>query len=127
MKNIKEKGQALITLLFFMIIGGVVTASAVAVVLVNSLSASKMELSDNAYAIAESGVENAILRILRDPSYSGETLQIGEGAAEVHVASSSGNIFTITSLGSMSGFSRKIKVDLVYTNTMQINSWKETY
>ncbi len=127
MKNVKEKGQALITLLFFMIIGGVVTASAIAVVLVNSLSASKMELSDNAYAIAESGAENAILRILRDPSYSGETLQIGDGAAEVHVASSSGSIFTITSLGSMSGFSRKIKIDLVYTNTMQINSWKETY
>lgn len=127
MKKNNEKGQALITLLFFMIIGGVVTASAVAVVLVNSLAASKLELSDNAYAIAESGAENAIIRLLRDTSYSGETLQIGNGNAVVQVASQSGNIYSITSLGSTSGFSRKIKIDLVYTNTMQITSWKETY
>lgn len=127
MKKNNEKGQALITLLFFMIIGGVVTASAVAVVLVNSLSASKMELSDNAYTIAESGAENAIIRLLRDTSYSGETLQIGNGSAVVQVASQSGNIYSITSLGTTSGFSRKIKVDLVYTNTMQVTSWKETY
>lgn len=127
MKKNNEKGQALITLLFFMIIGGVVTASAVAIVMVNSLSASKMELSDNAYTIAESGAENAIIRLLRDTSYSGETLQIGNGSAVVQVASQSGNIYSITSLGTTSGFSRKIKVDLVYTNTMQVTSWKETY
>lgn len=125
MKN--DCGQALITLLFFIIIAGTITASAVAVVLVNSLSASKLALSDSAYAIAESGIENGIIRLLRDTNYQGETLQIDEGSASVQVASSSGNIYTITSLGTSGGFSRKLKVDLVYTTIMQITSWKEIY
>lgn len=122
-----SKGQALITLLFFMIIAGTITASAVAVVLVNSLSASKLELSDNAYAIAESGIENGIVRLLRDTNYSGETLQLEGGSADVAVASASGNVYTITSLGTSSGFSRKLEVHLMYTNIMQITSWKEIY
>lgn len=122
-----ERGQALITLLFFMIIAGTITASAVAIVLTNSLSAGKLELSDNAYAIAETGIENGILRFLRDTSYQGETLQVDGGSASIQVASAGGNLYTITSEGKRNEFLRKIQVSLVYTNTMQITSWKEIY
>lgn len=127
MKYFDTKGQALVSLLFFMIIAGTITASAVGIVMVNSLSSSKLELSDAAYAVAESGVENAILRLLRDPSYSGEIFTVNGDVANVQVASSSGNMYTITSLGTSNKFSKKLKVDLVYTTTMQVTSWKEIY
>src|ERR1700722_5696827 len=72
-----ERGQALITLLFFAIVGITVTSAAVVMILVNSLSGTKQQQGDIAYDIAQSGAENGLIRLLRDPSYTGETLAVG--------------------------------------------------
>ena len=64
-----QQGQALVMLLVFMVVGIVMTTMAVALLIVNATSASNVEQGDMALKIAESGADNALLRILRNPLF----------------------------------------------------------
>ena len=64
--TINERGQALVTLLFFVIISTIITSAAIVIILVNSTSVAKAQAGISAYYAAESGIENAFLRLLRD-------------------------------------------------------------
>lgn len=124
MHDIKQHGQALVTLLFFIIIGISITTAAAIVILTSSDTASSFELGTNAYYIAESGVENALLQLERNPSYTGEVLPVGSGTATVTVATGSSMI--ITSVGNLGNYLRKIQVQAVYNNNiLSVTSWKE--
>lgn len=120
------KGQAMVTLLSFTAIGiTVITAIAVMIYanLQSSISFQQGVLADEA---AEAGVENALLRLLRNPSYTGETLQIGNGTAVILVTGT--GPYTITSTGTYRNFQKKIEVVATYTNNlMQVTSKKEVY
>lgn len=122
MKN--TSGQALVTLLFFMILGLTITVAAT-IILINSFSSiSYFEQGNLAYAVAESGAEEALLKLLRNPSFTSETLSIGNGSATINVAP--GNPIVITSTGTYQRATRKIEVDVVYNqNILTISSWKE--
>lgn len=74
----KEKGQALLIVIFL-----------AAIVLTLGIATSSLSVSGlqeilvfkegaKAYFFAESALENGLLRLLRDPSYSGEALQVEE-------------------------------------------------
>ncbi len=118
-------GQALITLLFYVMIIIVIITGAVMLIATNSLSATKLQEGISAYSVAEGGAENAILRVLRDPSYIGETdLAIGEGLADIVVTP--GTPVTIISTGTVGKFVRKIQVTAVRTSGFYtITSWQE--
>lgn len=133
MKNIKQikfilnsnSGQALVTLLFFTIIGMTIITSAAVFVYENSQSASVTEQGAYAYYIAESGVEEALLRLLRDPTYAGtpngQPLLVGDGNVVIDV-----NNGLITSTGTYQSVVRKIQAQTVYNNYIfTISSWKE--
>lgn len=124
-----QKGQSLVTLLFFMVISITITSAAVIVVLVNSVSASKLEQGVNAYYVAESGTENALLQLLRNPSYAGETLTVGSGNATITVSGGGVNPYTILSVGKIGNFARTIQVVATYNigtaTPLSITSWKE--
>jgi hypothetical protein len=125
-----EKGQALITLLFFTIIGVTVTSAAVVMILVNSLSGTKQQQGEVAYEIAQSGAENGIIRLLRDPSYMGETLPVGSGSATITVTGSGtvGNPYVILSKGANGIFVREVQVSATYQgNLLTVTSRKEIY
>lgn len=118
-----KKGQTVITLLVFIAIAVTLTTGAIFVGLTNFLTATKIQQGEIAYFVAESGIENALLRLLRNPNYSGETLPVGEGTATVTV---NGTPKTVISEGKVGNFSRKIKVivdDSGYT--LSILFWKE--
>lgn len=128
MKNIKcnQKGQALITLLFFMVIALLVTTASIVIMFTNSGSANILQQSDNSYYIAESGMENAILRLLRNPNYIGETLSIGDGNATIQVTGI--NPYTIISVGKEGNFKHTIQASANYTNdVLSVSNWKELY
>jgi len=122
--NIKknQKGQAIISLLFIMVISVAIITSVVIVASNNIASGSGMERTTVAYYAAEAGVQNAILRSLRDPDYTGETLDIGGATVAIQV---SGNV--ITSVATYANSIRKIEVETMYNsnNVLSINSWKE--
>ncbi len=117
-------GQALVVLLFYMIIAITLTTTAVAVIVSNSLSVTREEQSAHALEIAEAGAENAQLRLLRDTNYTGETLTIASGSATVTVSGSSTK--TITSTGTINGVSKVVQATIAITNgIMTVTSWQE--
>ena len=118
------KGQALIILLFFAIIAINVTAVATVIILVNSLSGSKFQQGTVAYEIAQAGAENARLRLLRDPNYTGETLAVGNGNAVIQVTKE-GNYYTILSQGKIGNFMRQIQISASYSANLLIFSSQE--
>lgn len=119
-----KRGQALVILLVFMAIAVTVTTAAVVMMIIGSTAASKYELSQVAYMTAESGAENAMLRLLRDPNYTGETLTIGSATATITVTGTDPK--TITSTGVSTGFSRQVKVIAGYANgILTVTSWSE--
>ncbi len=125
MKN-KQSGQTLVMLLVFVIISITITSAATVVVIVNSLGSQKMQQSLNAFYAAESGVENALLRLLRDPNYSGETLTVGDGSATITVSGSSTKTINVTGING--NFQRRIEVVCGYVNNvLTVSSWKEVF
>lgn len=128
--NTREKGQALVTLLFFTVIGLTVTSAAVVMMLVNSNSGTRLQQGEVAYQVAQSGAENGMIRLLRSPTYTGETLPVGSGSATV-TASGSGTVndpYIVTSTGTVGQFIRKVEVRATYLNNLlQVQSQKEIY
>ncbi|MEO6508636.1 MAG: hypothetical protein ABIO02_01665 [Patescibacteria group bacterium] len=108
-----KRGETLITLLVFMVVAITVTTSAAMIIMNDSLNATKFQVGQDASYVAESGVEEAILRLLRDPSYTGGTLTVGSGTATIAVTGTT--IKTITSVGKVNNHSRKIQVTAGYT------------
>ena len=121
-----ERGQTLVTLLFFMVIALTITGGVVMVSVANSQALSSFDQGTSAYYVAESGAENALLRLLRNPSYAGETIQVGNGTAIVQIIP--GASTTIVSTGQVGNFVRKIEVVVSFpSGTLMIISWKEIY
>lgn len=125
-------GQALITLLFFMIIGVTVSAASVGLIMINSESGSRQQQGEIAYSVAQSGIENALIRVLRTPppAYTGETLQVGSGQATITVTGSGTAIdpFVILSKGQVGNFLRQIQVKATYqNNVLQVVSQQEVF
>lgn len=115
------KGQALISLLMFVLVAVTVITSTITTVISNTKAASEGQQAVDAYYVAEAGAENALMRLLRDPSYTGETLPVGNNNATVTVSGS-----TITSIGQVNNLTRKIQVITSYNNNqMIVTSWKE--
>ena len=123
MKKRNKTGQALVTLLVFIAVATTITAAATTVTLINSQTTGKFAQGESALVIAQAGADNAILRLLRDPNYSGEAdLSIGSGTATINVEGSS--VKTITSEGKDGNFIRKIQVVGTFVNnTFTVTSW----
>lgn len=116
----------MVTFLFVMAIAIVITTTAAIMVLGSARTISNVEQGTIAYSVAESGVENAILRLLRDRNYTGETLQIEDGSAEITVVN--GSPILITSKGMAGNTARTIQAESTYVNNvLTITSWKEIY
>jgi len=119
-----EKGQALTILIIFVVIAIIITTAATMTLLSNISLTTQTEKGQLAYDIAESGAENAILRLLRNPDYTGETLLVGSGSATIQVSGSAP--ITIVSKGTYLDHTRTIQVTATYTNNiLTITSWRE--
>ena len=120
-----QGGQALVTLLFFVVISITITSAAVIMIIGNAASTSKTEAGIDVYYIAESGVENALLRLLRDPSYTGETnLAVGSGIVDIVVLGS--NPKTVIATATVGNFKRTVQAQMTYSGGYYtFSNWKE--
>ncbi len=108
-------------MLFFVIIGVTIILAETIVLFTNILSASTTEQGTNAYYVAESGIEEALLRLNRNPGYPGGVLTVGLGSAVIQVGNG-----IITAAGTYSNTIKKIQVQTVNSNgALKIVSWKE--
>lgn len=124
------KGQALVTLIFFTLIATTVTTAAIFVIGVNSISGTRLQEGTVAYQIAQSGTDNALVRLLRDPGYVGETMSIGSGSATILVTGSgtTASPYIITSKGQKGFYIKKVEATATYeNNTLNVISQKEVF
>lgn len=101
-----------------------ITAAASAIVSINSLSTTTFQNSAEALSVAESGLEDSLIRLLRNPNFSGETLTVGGGTATITVSGS--NPVIITSKGTAGQYQRTLQATVTFTSgVMTVSSWKE--
>jgi hypothetical protein len=121
-----KKGQTLVVLLIFMTVAITITSMAVVLIINNTQASSRLEQGTMAYHIAESGMENALMRLLRNPGYTGETLTINSGTATITVSGTSP--LTVVAIGQWNNSVRKIQTNVTYTNGfMTVTAWHEVF
>jgi hypothetical protein len=122
--NYIMRGQALITLLFFIVISVTITSAAIVMILTGSTAATDVQEGTRAYYVAESGIEEALLRLLRDPAFTNETVTITDGSVVITVSGSSP--YTITAVGTVGNNQRTIQATAEYSSgALAVSEWKE--
>lgn len=120
----QNRGQALVLLLFLIALSITISTAAIITMIANSYSTNIYSQGYQAKSLAESGAENAILRLLRDPNYSGESLTVTDGTIIITVSGSGQK--TIVSEGSYFGNKRIVEIVAQYADgILIIQSWKE--
>ena len=125
MQRINEnKGQALVTLLVFTAVA-LVIAGGIAMLAVSSTQSTSLYTQNiNAYYLAEAGIENALIQLIRDSNYRGETLNLENGTVTITVSGRDDR--SITAVGDTGTYKRTIEVKGTYEeNKFIITSWKE--
>lgn len=125
MKKLTDSGQTIIALLIFMLVAMTITISATAVAIINVKSNNGLSSGQTALQIANSGVENAILTLEKNPSYAGETMTVGSGSATISVSGTT--TITIVSVASLGKYQRTETATLTKTGSIySLTSWIET-
>ncbi len=121
-----QSGQTLVTLLVFSVISLATASAAVAVMINTTRNAGMAEHRIVARHTAEAGAENALLRLIRNPNYAGETLSIDGGTATIVVSGTSPK--TIVSTSTSGGITQAIEVIANYINNqLTVTSWRTVY
>lgn len=125
MKN-KQSGQTLVALLFFVMIGIVATSASIAILFTNLSSEQKFEDAERVRQLSEMGIEKALVSILRDTEYSGETISIDGDSVVVSVSGTT--LKVIESVATSGDVSRKIEVNASFSeNILTTTSWNVIY
>ncbi len=117
-----KSGEVTIMLVLIILLLATLTTTAVALAISTTRDTTTMTLGERALTVAESGAENGVLRLLRDPSYTGEAnLPIGPGSATIGVI---GN--TITSTGVVGNMVRTVQVTVgTVAGRLSVTGWQE--
>lgn len=129
MRHHTESGQTLIALLIFMLLSILITTTAVTITVINVQGGNQGNFGELARQAAETGAENALLRLERDPTYTGETMTINSTTTATITVSGT-TTRTITSVGTVAGigtFKRTVVVTASYSGlAFTVTSWIET-
>lgn len=127
-KHKYQHGLALITVLMFGAVALIVIVFGTTLMVIQADVARQFLSSQKALTVAESGMENALLRLLRDPNYSGEILTLADGTATIEVTGSGlDKTVTVTADTDFVLDSRRtIQAIITEENgRVMVNSWKE--
>lgn len=119
-----NKGQTLVILLLYMVVAIMITSASIMMILINSRAADSLSQGATALDVAESGAETAMIKLLRDPAYAGETLTVSGGQAIITISGTNPKV--VRSKGVLNNFTRTIQVTAdTSNNTLTVTSWKE--
>jgi hypothetical protein len=119
-----HQGSVAIMLILVIVLLSTITTAAVALAISTTRDTTTQTLGERALAVAESGAENAILRLLRDPSYAGESnLPIGPGTATIAVTGSSPKV--ITEYGHRGRVRALVSHAQRHRQLLTVSSWRE--
>ena len=125
-KRKSEVGQTLVSLLVFSVVALAVTTTAISVTINTSQATQAVENRVYIQHAAQSGIENALLMLLRDPTYGGETITIDDVTIVTTIVGS--DPYTITATADNTRFSHTEEAVVTYTNNiLTISSWASSY
>lgn len=75
---------------------------------------------------SESGIENALLRLIRNPDYAGETLQVGDISVVITVTGTTPKTITAVSTYENTEFISQATATYVQ-NQLTVTSWRTVY
>lgn len=108
-----------------MVLAITITATSAAITIINIRGNNGYSNGQTALANAETGIENALLQLERDPNYTGETLSLASGNTTTSVTGTSTK--TITAIGTAGQFKRTVVATATYSGSIiTLTSWTET-
>ena len=120
-----KSGQVAIMLVLIVVVLTTITTAVVAIGVSSTRDTTSLSIGEEALMISQSGAENAILRLLRNPSYAGEAnLPIGAGSATIEVTGT--GPLTVTSTGTILSMVRRTQVVVeIIAGKLTVTSWRE--
>lgn len=109
----KQKGQALIMVILIGIIALIAVVSAATLVVSELKKNTAVSFGVSQYQITYGALENALMRLLRDPNYTGETVTLGSSTCVITVSGSSPK--AVEARCSNGTYSRKIGATVTFT------------
>ncbi len=124
MKKKSQSGSALLAVIVISALATMIFTSATSSLLGQLLQSNTSANSSKAYLLAESGIEDAILNLLRNENYSGGILTLDSNDITITVTDSNPKIVTSSVIYNKT--KRTIEITALFTdNYLQITSWKE--
>jgi type II secretory pathway pseudopilin PulG len=126
LRKMNQKGQTLIALMVFVMVSILIAVTATTITMINLQANTAYANGETALRHAESGMENAVRKLLRDSSYNGETMTLDGGTVTITVSGT--DMKTITSAAVYANHKKTITASAAYVNdALQISNWREEY
>lgn len=125
----QQSGQALIMMLFFVLVGISITTAAALIIAANSMAATNLSEGIIAKEMADSGIESAMVGILRNgAAYTPEPINDLNGGTVI-VTVSGTTTKTIISTATNGNFIKRVVVSVPYSDNIlgTPTSWEEKY
>ncbi len=120
-----ESGMALVTVIIFVAVAAIVITMGISLMIIQLQSGRQVTSAQEALIIAESGMENALIRLLRNPNYTGETLTFPDATATITVTGTAPNKI-VTVVADTLYSVRTIQVTLTEQDGIsEVNAWRE--
>jgi hypothetical protein len=101
-----------------------ITTAAAFIVTTNSLSSTTVSQGLATKQMAETGAEKALLQLLRNPNYKGETFSLDTGTVTASVSGTT--TLTISSTAVNGNYVKRVEVKATYSNNVLTPiSWKD--
>jgi len=119
-----QTGQALVLVLVVAAIVLTVSTVAIGVAISSSYSTLRQQNDLLTFAVAESGAEESLIRLLRNPNYSGGNLLVSGGNATITVGG--GQSLIVNSTGEQNNHQKKIQLEFNRAQTViTVSKWGE--
>lgn len=120
-------GQALVGTLAIVAIASALVASIVLNSLINAESSLRFRQSNTVLNLAETALQNAIIKLERDPDYTGESLTLNDNRVIIEITGSNPKIVSVRSLNSSSEILRKLEAQVSFDSNgaISVNNWRE--
>lgn len=129
-KTQHHAGMALVTVIIFAVLAMLVIIAGLTLATLTAQSKLAQNLGQQALFLAESGAEEALLRLLRNPDWDSDNAQVltvGAGTVRIDLAKD-GEQLVIWSTGETALAVRRLEVRVSYDNgIMQVDSWREVF
>lgn len=124
----RDKGQALIGVLAIIAISTVLVSSLMINSLISADSSLKLRQSSSAITIADSYMQNAFIKLIRDPNYTGETLTLNDGRVIIEITGENPKYILIKSIGPQNDILRQLssQVNFDSNGAVSITNWTES-